>query len=59
MLCNIFLPVKMLKFVNNATYICICRIIVVSLQRISEIDIVNPLPGVKQMGQRRGATSEE
>lgn len=49
----------MLKFVNNATYICICRIIVVSLHWISEIDIINPLLGVKQKELRRGATLEE
>lgn len=49
----------MLKFVNNATYICICRIIFISLYRISEIDIVNPLLRVKRKRQRRGATLEE
>lgn len=49
----------MLKFVNNATYICICRIIFVFLHRISEIDIDKPLLRVKRKRQRRGATLEE
>ena len=40
----------MLKFINSAAIICISQIIVVSLHRISEIDIVNHFTG----GSRRG-----